>query len=72
MLRRQLVLTYFLIPARTDRSLAGKSNRRTPEIPDWRADLQKYVKPLNIHSYGQLRGELQPWLRCAHKTPSRQ
>ena len=44
MLRRQLVLTYFLIPARTDRSLAGKPNRRTPEIPDWRVDLQKYVK----------------------------
>jgi hypothetical protein len=38
MLRRQLVLTYFLIPERTDRSLAGKPNRRTPEIPDWRAD----------------------------------
>ena len=38
MVRRQLLLTYFLIPARTDRSLAGRPDRRTPEIPDWRAD----------------------------------
>ena len=34
------MLTYFLIPARTDHSLAGKPNRRTPETPDWRADLR--------------------------------